>query len=366
MTKEESKEWLSRSALPFWLERGLDHRVGGFVENVSWSGDPLPGSRRCMVQARQIYSMRTAITLGVAEEGAARSAVASGLEVLTRRFSLPSGAFRHSIDESGAPLDETPGLYGQAFALFGLAEGYSLFGEPALAERARSLVTYLRRERRAPGGGYTELENGRVVYRSNPHMHLFEAALAWMERDADPLWRSLADELLELCLGRFLDAGTGVLGENFVESWAREISAEGCFHWEPGHHCEWSWLLGRYQALTGRDLLGPRMRLVELAERHGRDAKRAGALIDQCWSDFTPRLRSARFWPQCERAKASAQLGRAAAASEALRALFRYFAVPVAGLWYDTWEEDGTFREQPVKASSLYHIIGAIAEFQKL
>ena len=47
-------------------------------------------------------------------------------------------------------------------------------------------------------------------------------------------------------------------------------------------------------------------------------------------------------------------------------ALFRYFDLPVRGLWFDTWEENGNFREQPVKSSSLYHIIGAISEYQRL
>jgi mannose-6-phosphate isomerase len=361
MKKEQSLDWLRKLSIPLWLERGLDARVGGFVENLSWRGEPMLGPRRCMVQARQIFSFRAAIALGVVEERTASAAMRSGLELLLSRFSLPSGAFRHAIDESGDPHDESAGLYGQAFALFGLAEGYALFREETMRERAKALLAYLRRERKAKGGGYTEIEAGKVVYRSNPHMHLFEAALAWIEIDRS---EPLADELLELCVSRFVDSATGLLGENFLEGWERERSPDGRFHWEPGHHCEWSWLLGRYQELLGRDLSGLRVRLYELAEKHGRDPSRAGVLIDQCWSDFSPKLRSARFWPQCERIKAASQLRRREAAREAMSALFRYFETPVAGLWYDTWEQDGVFREQPVKASSLYHIIGAIKEYE--
>ena len=56
---------------------------------------------------------------------------------------------------------------------------------------------------------------------------------------------------------------------------------------------------------------------------------------------------------------------REESALEAMAGLFRYFEGAHPGLWFDTWDENGKFREQPVKASSLYHIIGAIAEFQK-
>lgn len=359
-------EWLSLASLPRWLGVGLERRVGGFVEDLTWEGAPILGPRRCMVQARQIFSMRTAITLGVANPADARAAMRSGLQLLTERFSLPSGAFRHSIREDGTPLDDTPGLYGQAFALFGLAEGFATLGDQALRDRALQLEAYLRRERAAPGGGFTELDGGREVYRSNPHMHLFEAALAWMEADAHPLWRRLADDLLDLCLNHFIDPATRALAENFARGWTPERAEGRRFYWEPGHHCEWSWLLGRYQSLTGRDLVDVRTSLFELAEQHGRDPARDGVLIDQVWSDFTPKLRSARFWPQCERIKAATQLARAASAREGMKGLFRYFDQAHDGLWFDTWEESGHFEARPVKASSLYHIIGAIAEFQKL
>jgi mannose-6-phosphate isomerase len=366
MNRQDAINWLKEKSMPIWCERGLDSRVGGFVENLSWEGVPMVGSRRCMVQSRQIYSFRTALSLGVIDDAMARTAVTSGIRALLELFSLPSGAFRQSIDEKGAPLDETAGLYGQAFVLFGLAEGYALLRDFKLVDRARELVHYLRRERRAPGGGYTEIEQGKVVFRSNPHMHLFEAALAWREIHQDPLWQDLSDELLELCLNRFIDSKSGLLGENFVSGWERERTGNGRFFWEPGHHCEWSWLLGRYQSIADSDLKEVRIRLFDLAELHGRDPSKGRALIDQVWSDHSPKLQSARFWPQCEHIKAASQLGREESAKEGMRALFRYLEAPIPGLWFDTWSENGQFLVQPVKASSLYHIIGAISEFNKI
>jgi mannose-6-phosphate isomerase len=43
--------------------------------------------------------------------------------------------------------------------------------------------------------------------------------------------------------------------------------------------------------------------------------------------------------------------------------LWRYLETKKPGLWLDTLTENGTFAEQPVKASSLYHIINALSEY---
>jgi mannose/cellobiose epimerase-like protein (N-acyl-D-glucosamine 2-epimerase family) len=365
MKHQECQHWLNAYAIPFWLKHGLELNLGGFVENISRDGSALPGPRRCMVQARQIYSMATAIRIGAGDPALLCEALASGTRLLTERYSQPDGSFRHSIDEAGSPKDATPDLYGQAFALFGLAEAFAQLGNPLLKARAVELLRYLRRERAVVGGGFTELENGGKVFRSNPHMHLFEAALAWLEYDpAEPLWRALADEILELALTRFIDPTNGALAEYFDERWNRRLE-QGRYVYEPGHLCEWSWLMGRYQLLTGRDLGSVRITLFELAEATGLDSKR-GTLIDQLWSDGSAKLRSSRFWPQCEWIKAAVQLGRSSSARAGMTALLRYFDTPVNGLWNDTWEEGGAFDQRPVKSSSLYHIIGAISEFSKL
>ena len=317
-----------------------------------------------MVQARQIFSMRAGILLKVANEDLLKSLMENGTSLLLQRFSLPSGAFRHSIDESAKPLDDTPDLYGQAFVLFALAEAFAVSPQKRLRDRGKELLVYLRKERAAPGGGFTEISHGEMVYRSNPHMHLFEAALAWVEVDSDPEWRQLAKELLDLCLGKFFDPKLGLLAERFHEGW--DIEREnGRYIFEPGHLCEWSWLLGRYQKLLGEDLITLRKQLFSSSEAKGLDAKR-GALMDEIWSDGEVKTSSSRFWPQCERIKAASQLGFRDAAEAGMEALFRYFDTPIKGLWHDTWDAFGSFRVQPVKASSLYHIIGAILEFHRM
>ncbi len=368
MLKRKALDWLSTKALPLWLERGIDWSGGGFFENLSPEGEALIGPKRSMVQARQIYSFRTAIALGVCGTGPAANAIEHGATFLRGPCSLASGAFAHSVSPEGTVHDANPDLYAQAFALFGLAQLHALSPRAPLRARAFALLQYLERERKLPEGGYSELSQGHAVYVSNPHMHLLEAALAWMEVDGDPRWRALARSLLDLCLDRFIDAGTGMLAEQFTERW-KPILWEGKFYFEPGHHYEWCWLMGRYEALTGEDLSTARLGLFDRAESYGVRSER-GAVVDEVWSDGTVKTASSRFWSQCERVKAAAQLARTrkderfrAAAEQALATLLRYFETPLPGLWFDTWSHEGIFVPQPAKASSLYHIIGAIQEY---
>lgn len=367
------KNWLSHDVLPLWMEKGVDWNKGGFIESFSLDGDPHDVPRRSMVQARQIYSLRLAADLQLCDQDKAHKAIRLGAETLMRHYRLPNGGFIHSANKEGVAQNTTPDLYAQAFALFGLAHAYSVNPAPDYRTSAQELVAYLYRERLLPRGGFSELTDKKVQYEANPHMHLFESAVSWMSIDKDPLWRKLADDILALCLEKFIDPATKNLAEHFTPEWS-PILYNGRFVFEPGHQYEWAWLMGIYEDLTGKSLKSIRTHLVDTSEKYGLHEE--GFVFDEVWSDLTPKTRSSRFWPQCERIKAVLQMATentgekrahyTQAADHAIGILFRFFETPKRGLWFDTWLESGEFRIQPAKASSLYHIIGAMSEYIRL
>ncbi|WP_374078077.1 AGE family epimerase/isomerase [Bdellovibrio bacteriovorus] len=372
---EKSKKWLTQDVYPLWSEKGIDKKQGGFVESLTFSGEPMDVPRRAMVQARQIYSFLTGAKLGCISKDKAYAAVTQGTKYMVEKFSAPSGAFIYSINPDGTPKSKNPDLYTQAFALFGLAQNYAVNPNKETKDRAKALVQYLQRERKVKGGGYTELdEKGNVSYKSNPHMHLFESAIAWMAIDADQEWKDLGQELVTLALTKFIDKSTGVLGEYFDENW-NHLRENGKFIYEPGHQYEWAWLMFLYQDLTGQDLKSVRHQLFSLADKYGTSPSRKVA-FDEMWSDFTPKTQSSRFWPQCERIKAAVRLGTevskeqqllyAKAADDALETLFKFFETPMQGLWYDMLSEKDEFNGNSSKSSSLYHIVNAMEEYINL
>jgi mannose/cellobiose epimerase-like protein (N-acyl-D-glucosamine 2-epimerase family) len=365
------EQWLRDLVLPLWWRHGADHEHGGFEELLGLDGLPPPNlPRRARVQGRQSYVYATAGSLGWS--GPWREAAPYGLDYLNRCYLRKDGFYRTLVSHDGTMLDDTAMLYDQAFALLAMA---SVFG--AIPDRldlkasAHHLYGGIVRSRRHSNGGFAESLNR--PYQANPHMHLLEAALAWRDVEPSAVWDALADEIVELCLTRFIDPAGGFLREFFDESW-RPIQGPEGHSVEPGHQFEWCWLLERWGRLRADDRARAAARALYSAGLRGIDRERDVA-IDELADDFTVRRATARLWPQTERVKAAlimAETAHGEARSryidEALRAattLWRYFDTPIPGLWRDKLLPDGTFVQEPAPASSLYHVICCIASLRQ-
>ena len=355
--------WLKQDALPIWWEKGADHERGGFHELLAQDGSAVAADRRARVQARQIYSYAVGGRLGWT--GPWNEAVRHGLEFFIGRYRMQTGLFRTLVHADGSPADDTAWLYDQAFALLALSEAAKTFPERNdFTAMANGIVAALA-HRRLQAGGFREAATDHP-YQSNPHMHLFEACLAWAEIDHSPIWNDLADEIAGLALTKFIDAN-GALHEFFDEAWAFEPGVDGRIV-EPGHQFEWAWLLERWSRLRNReDAHKAALRLYEIGVTYGVDRTR-GVALDQLLDDFTVYKDGARLWPQTERIKAAAILAETigdsdrVAAAEGVDGLQRYLDTPTPGLWRDKMLADGSFVEELAPASSFYHIVCAISE----
>lgn len=94
--------------------------------------------------------------------------------------------------------------------------------------------------------------------------------------------------------------------------------------------------------------------------------------VDALNEDMTIRSSRARLWPQTERLKAALFLHRGdgedsylAHALAAAQTLWRYLDTPTRGLWRDKLTPTNRFIEEPAPASSLYHIVGAVAALKE-
>lgn len=368
----KSIDWLSTYVFPLWSHHGIDHVHGGFIESLMMDGSPSSHPKRALVQARQVYSFVTGAKLQVFNTHESKKIVTSAMEFFTKNYITSSGACVHSIVENGSVHNQDLDLYTQAFAMFAYANAYELVGDKKYIEQALKILSYLKNERTALGGGYTEIKGGKVFYQSNPHMHLFESALLWASIDTRDEWKNLCHELYQLCLDKFIDKKTMTLCEHFDEGWTPQLE-NGSFIFEPGHHFEWSWLLALYQELFNIDCKSWRHSIYQTGTKYGVNDK--NFVVDEVWSNGRVKKSSSRFWPQCERIKAAVKLGHevsvseqrafAKQADEALRVLLEYFQTPVQGLWQDQLLENGEFTKQDPKGSSLYHIINAIYEYER-
>jgi mannose-6-phosphate isomerase len=203
-------------------------------------------------------------------------------------------------------------------------------------------------------------------------MHLFEAALAWAQLEGfDSPWGEWADELAYLALERFVDPTMGALPEHFDGDWRPLPDSAGLLI-EPGHQFEWSWLLSQWSRYRDEPAASDvALRLAEIGEQWGLHP-RFRLVIDAIDGDFQVRDATMRLWPQTERAKAwhaiaisprhSPDVRRVAAsrmeaACEGIEVLLT--GCP-KGLWWDLRTNDGQFVDEPVRASSLYHLTCAV------
>lgn len=369
---EAFRHWFLTQALPLWASQGVDRERGGFFEKLDQNGCPLDEPRRTRVVARQIYVFCVAIKLGW--QGDAQALTQHGLDFLLNRLRAPDHTFHSAVTPEGAVVNPRFDLYEQAFALFALASVHKTLPTPApaLIDQANATLAALRHGWSHPVQGFEESQPRSLPLRANPHMHLMEAALQWAEAlgaNSD-VWWHLADELADLALEHMVRPDSGLLTELFDGDWRPAPGQEGSLV-EPGHLCEWGWLLLRWGKHRNRpDGISKARHMIMQADTLGLDTKR-GALINEMGSDGQWRDANAKLWPQTERIKAWTQMALLPDASEqrsqalarataAMETLAMYLKHPKAGLWQEVWNEDSSWSSEATRASSLYHIVCAL------
>jgi mannose/cellobiose epimerase-like protein (N-acyl-D-glucosamine 2-epimerase family) len=357
----EARRWLFEEAFPLWSTAGFDAPSGQFVEQLAPSGEPVVDlPRRTLVQARQIYVFSRAGLMGW--NGPWRAVVTAAAGVLMARGRSVAGDWIYSFDASGGQLDSRRDLYTQAFVIFGLAHAAMALERPDLLAAASETRERLDHHWRAPTGGFLEGELYSGVRRQNPHMHLFEAAMALQA--AGGADGGLADELADLFKARFLTEGGLV---EYYDGNLVPLTDERGRITEPGHMFEWAWLIGRWAEINGT---GEAAVIDQLLDGARRGVTAEGYAQDEIWSDGSVRVASARLWPQCERLKAVlAKLERTGEAAEVLAAwsaLNSYLAAAPAGSWRDRRAADGRQNPGPAPASSGYHLVSALEELIRI
>jgi len=370
------EDWLKTKGLPWWSTHGIDWTEGGFFERFDAHGAPIEEPRRLRVVARQIYVFATATRLNFFPDG--ERIVDHGLDFLFTQMQQSDGTFNAAICPAAREEHLRFKLYDHAFVLFCLAKVFALKPSKYVDLRGRAL-TLLDRMRRGwghPTAGFEEASPRILPLLSNPHMHLFEAALAWLEHDTDDtgVWARLAKELCALCLQSFRDSKTGAIRELFDGSWTA-CSSDQSQVVEPGHQFEWAWLLVNWSKISGAaEAMSAAHRLVECGETYGVDQDRNVA-INLLSPELTSLDCNAKLWPQTERLKAWCALHTAAETiAERERAkmmiaksrdgLMQYLSSN-DGRWHEVLGADGCYLPEPTRASSLYHIVCSVETLLK-
>lgn len=367
------RDWAVQQALPLWATAGFDSATGRFCETLTLDGKVVPDvATRLIVQARQVFSYALAARRGWYPDAA--RVVDSAYRAMVRDYHKPDGraGWAYSVHADGRIGDPRRDLYSHAFALLAIASYVRATGRRDVLSLADETLAFIDRDMHAEhSGGFVEgLPLSDVPRRQNPHMHLFEALLSLWAATGESRYLARAGEIFGLFTSRFFRANSGTLAEYFDHTLQPAAGEKGAIV-EPGHHSEWVWLLRWFERETGRPVQPYVDALYGHAARHGYD--KAGLMVDEVLIDGSHRLPSHRTWPMTEALKANVaetaagRPGAAAKAAEVATLLHRHFLTAGhPGGWMDRLDADGAPAAPNMPASTLYHVLCAVDELDRL
>ncbi|MEO9339904.1 mannose-1-phosphate guanylyltransferase/mannose-6-phosphate isomerase [Mesorhizobium sp. SB112] len=359
--------WLFDETLPLWSTAGVDEKLGGFHEALGFNGLSLSKPKRMRTQARQIYAFAVAKARGW--NGPADELIAHGIEFIAKNGRTERGGWVRTLNVDGGVLDAAEDAYDHSCVLLALAHAHMCGNPDALKlgeETFAFLDAHLEDSRMT---GFLETSAAGGSRRSNPHMHLLEAFLAWFRATGDRAYLRRAARIIDLFRSHFFDPESWTLGEFFDDDWKPEAGERGSWT-EPGHHFEWASLLVEFADRSGQvDLTAYARKLYASAIANGLN-RATGLAYGAVSRQGLPLDRISRSWPQTEAIKAAIALDRPDGPDlkpeiEArVGRLFRWHidAAPT-GLWIDPIDERGRSLASEVPASIFYHLVTALMQY---
>ncbi|WP_256749483.1 mannose-1-phosphate guanylyltransferase/mannose-6-phosphate isomerase [Mesorhizobium sp. Mes31] len=359
--------WLFQETLPLWSTSGVDERHGGFHEALGLDASPLMKPKRMRTQARQVYAFAVARARGW--DGPADRLISHGIEFMARQGRTDNGGWVRTLNVDGSVADATEDAYDHSCVLLALAHAHMSGNPDALRlgeETFAFLDAHLEDHRMT---GFLETSDGEGERRSNPHMHLLEAFLAWYQATGDRAHLRRAARIIDLFRSHFFDPESWTLGEYFDAEWKPAAGEKGTWT-EPGHHFEWASLLVDFAGRSGQaELSGFARKLYASAIANGLN-RATGLAYGAVSRQGLPLDLISRSWPQAEAVKAAIALDGSGGPDlkpeiEArVGRLFRWHIDPAPlGLWIDRIDERGRSLATDVPASIFYHLVCALTQY---
>ncbi len=279
---------LDGNILPFCALHAPDERDGGFIAHLDRAGGRLgPTDKYLVFQARMIRTLAAAHRYGLANRGYLELA-GEGVRFLTdRMWDTEHAGFFWTVRRAGSPLKLEKRVYGQAFAMYALAEYGIAAGNPqALTWAGRVFDLLVEKAADGPFGFREEFARdwmpapGPAGQRKtvNTHLHIMEALMTLIEASRQQTHAAALAQIVEVLLQRAIHPRDCYAWDAFDRTWQPETIVRPP-RISYGHEVELAWMLFDATDILGqpreavRDLL---LGLIDHALAYGFDHVRGG------------------------------------------------------------------------------------------
>jgi cellobiose epimerase len=311
---------LDEAVVAFWYPRSIDRTHGGYLLAFDRDGRrTADASKMIVTQARMVWLSARLARAGYRTDEM-REAARHGFRFLAdRMWDAEHGGFVWEVDETGTRvLEPHKHLYGQAFALYGLAEYYrasqdrealqlaerlfALMEERAYDRRHGGYIEFFARDWSAPPPGATAyLGPPNDAKRMNTHLHLLEAFTTLYLAAPSPLVRERLLELVTIQTNAVVRKRLGACTDEYRPDWTPVLTPEAA-RVSYGHDIENIWLVADAIDALGRSnapLVDLYRALFTYSRTHGYD-ERDGGFYDSGPFDAPADRRDKIWWVQAE------------------------------------------------------------------
>ncbi|TFG95988.1 MAG: N-acylglucosamine 2-epimerase, partial [Calditrichales bacterium] len=276
---EKTRSYLDEKLIPFWAERAVEPKYGGFQTNYDKFGKRSEVTEKSMLsQCRSIFTISHAMRLGFQWPNGLES-IAQGIDFLFRKFrDAEFDGYYWIVEADGTPKDTNKIIYGHSFLIYGLSEYALLTGDKQAESEAVRVFDMLQEKVADPvNDGYYEhfdryfnLKKARGDIGGHKsldvHMHLMEAFSTLYELTRVDKHRHKLQHVIDLIFDKMIDPATGTGISMFTHDWRPIANVELDTVWgrdrfkddgkspditSYGHNIEFAWLY-----LHAQDILG--------------------------------------------------------------------------------------------------------------
>jgi mannobiose 2-epimerase len=301
-----------QNILGFWVEKTVDHRYGGFIGRMTFSGElDEMADKGAVLNCRILWTFSAAYRV-YRKSRYKEMADRSFRYIMDHFWDHQEGGLIWSVNYLGEPVSSRKQGYAQGFGIYAFSEYNRATGDLDGLEYAKQLVDIVEEKLWDPrGGGYLEaldkawgpMEDMRLSEKDmnypksmNTHLHILEPYANLYRIWPDPQLKRSILALLDIFQDRIMDPVTGHFNLFFAMDWS--VMSDIVSY---GHDVEGAWLMHEAARLTGDSKVIDKakesaMRLVNATVAEGMDSD--GSVFNELKGTHLDTDKD--HWPQAE------------------------------------------------------------------